>query len=324
MKTLYSITFFTLVAKEFGAVTAVSISRDHTFVACGHTHGHIQLFDLKRPATAARTVNPTTVASVLSGRSEGHIQGSRIVSIGFIAERHTAFVSTDDQGLAFYHSLGRVLFMDANDCLRILGRYPIETRKAHHSQSRAVKVTPSPSATDSEGKPDDRPAPPKINPILAAGHLPFGTSAHPTDAYQLVALLTPIKLVIVGLKPTPKTWFRHHRDEPDDTINAHKWRGCLSWFPSVLSEGDSKEASEASDPLLASSWGSHISVFRVTESRITQKVRNQKTGKMEKIESGKININEVASYHSSSGILAMQWLNINVCVCELQIYITSS
>src|SRR5262249_52804351 len=91
--------------RSFGPVTALALSFDHTFVACGHATGHIQLFDIKNPQTPARSVPPTTLAAVSSGRKEGHIEGSRIVSLGFVAGRHTAIVSADEHGLAFYHSL---------------------------------------------------------------------------------------------------------------------------------------------------------------------------------------------------------------------------
>ncbi|KAF9037914.1 Golgi CORVET complex core vacuolar protein 8-domain-containing protein [Rhodocollybia butyracea] len=46
-------------------------------------------------------------------RKEGHVQGSRIINIGFVAEGHTALISADESGLAFYHSLGKVLFVEA-------------------------------------------------------------------------------------------------------------------------------------------------------------------------------------------------------------------
>ena len=109
-----------------GPVTALALSFDHTFVASGHASGHIQLFDLRSPKVPARVVPPTNLASVASGRQEGHLAGSRIVNVGFLAGRHTALVSADDSGLAFYHSLGKVFFVDATDILRILGKYPDE------------------------------------------------------------------------------------------------------------------------------------------------------------------------------------------------------
>lgn len=291
----------------------MAISRDHTFVACGHAHGHIQLFDLKRPTVAARTVNPTTISSVVSGRSEGHILGSRIVSIGFIAGRHTGIVTADDQGLAFFHSLGKVLFMDANDCLRILGKYPAEELRSQPQKARGSEHVPGTSSLmDSGAAPGTPSGQHKTSAILAVAHLPLGTIAHSTDSYQLIALITSVKLVVVGLKPTPKTWFRRHREEIGEHTGTLKWRGSLAWFPSVTSNGEEKKPSESLNPLLAYSWGSGITVLRARETRVSHKVQNEKTGKVEKVESGKINFDEFVSYTASSSVLAMQWLNMNV------------
>src|SRR5882757_3702637 len=78
-----------------GAVTALALSHDHTFVAAGHATGHIQLFDLNKPHVPARSVPPTTLGAVASGRKEGHLPGARIVNIGFVGARHTAVVSAD-------------------------------------------------------------------------------------------------------------------------------------------------------------------------------------------------------------------------------------
>ena len=206
--------------------------------------------------------------------------------------------------------------MDANDCLRILGKYPIEAPQP----TKTSKATPAPGSSIAAESAFERRTPTsqqKISPILAVAHLPLGTSAHATDAYQLIALITPVKLVVVGLKPTPKTWFRRHSEEIDESSGTLKWRGCLAWFPSVTNNGGlqkpaKKAEPEASRPLLAYSWGDSITVLRARETRISLKVRNEKTRKMERVESGKIDFDESTSYTASSSILAMQWLNIDV------------
>ncbi|KAG6869129.1 hypothetical protein C0993_001694 [Termitomyces sp. T159_Od127] len=198
--------------KPVGAVTAVALSHDHTYVACGHASGHIQLFDLKNPKVPARFVPPTTVEAVASGRKEGHIEGSRIISIDFIAERHTAIVSSDDHGLAFSHSLGKMLFIEAPDILRILGQY----------QSDANLQSPKPAGTISAVTIPDTSLPRRRRSrytILATAPLPLG-SPHATDSYNVIALLTPSKLVVVGLKPLPRTWFKCPRD-PEEGFTSN-------------------------------------------------------------------------------------------------------
>lgn len=274
---------------------------------------------------AARTVTPTTLAAVASGRQEGHILGSRIVALGFIAGRHTAIVSADGQGLAFYHSLGKVLFVDATDVLRILGKYPEEELIA--TPSSKPNSPARNGSTTAAPRPGLRPQR-KAGTILSMSALPLGTAVHATDAYQLVALLTPVKLVIIGLKPSPKTWFRRHREGEDNLAKSSRWRGCLAWFPSIErgepSENGAKSSSRKkdvnavtnlTDPLLAFSWGRTFFILRTTEVRTVQKVQNKKSGKIEKVESGKVNFQDHGYRSSHADILALQWLNANVSPC---------
>lgn len=291
-----------------GPVTALALSFDHTFVASGHASGHIQLFDLQNPKAPARFVPPTNLNAVASGRQEGHLLGSRIVSIGFVAGRHTAIVSADDNGLAFFHSLGKVLFVEASDVLRILGKYPDEdpiTGPSHHSFRRR-KLR-------------------KANSILSMAPMPLGTAPHPTDAYNLIALLTPIKLVIVGLKPDPKTWYRRLRETDDESVNDSKMKGTLAWFPSVIpgqvSESDHKARQSASKvvnghlptaPMLVYSWGNVLNLIRVSETKFLQKTRNPRTGKTKDVEMGRIVFEEVGRWTSDGDVLAIQWLNFHV------------
>ncbi|KAF9566730.1 vacuolar protein sorting-associated protein [Agrocybe pediades] len=299
-----------------GPVTAVALSHDHTCVAAGHVSGYIQLYNLKQPHNPVRTVAPTTLAAVASGRKEGHIRGSKIVSIGFIAGRHTALVSADDQGLAFYHSLGKILFVEAPDILRILGRYP----DLPH---------PEPPSISSKRL---------RNTILAMAPLPLGTSPHATDSYNVVALLTPTKLVVVGLKPSPRTWFKCPRsfEEGVSPNSKSKWIGALAWFPSFLQTTTSTNAEDGrngkytvhadmpSAPMLVYSWGNSLHLVQVSETRIKQKVRNAKTGKQNEVEIGTITYKAVMQWTAEDDILALQWLNHNqiivVCRSSLGVY----
>ncbi|KAF8210322.1 Golgi CORVET complex core vacuolar protein 8-domain-containing protein [Mycena galopus ATCC 62051] len=310
--------------KSVGPVSALALSHDHTFVAAGHASGHIQLFDLKTPHTPARSVAPTTLAAVASGRQEGHLRGSRIVSIGFVAGRHTALVTADEHGLAFYHSLGKVLFVEASDILRILGKYPDD----EHSPPAMIPVTPTtPTPADQEELP-----PTPITPrrrknrytILAMMPLPLGVAPHSTDAYNIIALLTPTKLVVVGLKPTPKTWFKCARAADGRDDQKAKLRGAMAWFPSAPSPtapttngaaSKSKSAAlpgpEPAAPILAYSWGNTLHLIRVSESRTKQRVSNSRTGKTSEMEVGRIVYAAAEKWVAEDHILAVQWLNAN-------------
>lgn len=284
-------------------MTALALSFDHTYVASGHASGHIQLFDINNPKSPARFVPPIAPAEIVAGTKEGHLPGSRIISVGFIAGRHTAIVSADDSGLAFYHSLGKVLFVDASDTLRILGKYPDEFSEsavglgstAHPFRRRRIR---------------------KAHAILSMAPLPLGTISHPTDTYNLVALLTPVKLVVVGLKPSPKTWYRRHREVEDDGSSRSRFKGVLAWFPSVTSgtasPSNGKSVPLGTMPMLVYGWGSVLNLLRVTESKGTQDLRNPKNGKTARVEIGRIVFEENKAWTIGGDALSLQWLNSNV------------
>ncbi|KAF5326592.1 hypothetical protein D9611_000255 [Ephemerocybe angulata] len=296
-------------ASILGPVTALALSHDHTCVASGHATGYIQLFDLKRPQAPIRSVPPTTLGVVATGRKEGHIQGSRIVSIGFIAGRHTALVSADENGLAFYHSLGKMLFVEASDILRILGQYPEIPPVA------SPKSAPPPPPTQKR----------KVRyTVLSMAPLPLGPAPHPTDAYDVVALLTPTKLVVVGLRPTPKTWFKCPRQPDEGHLPRSQMKGTMAWFPSVpdshadhpapLQNGTTHQTeniADARDPILAYTWGNSLRLVKVGESKFKQRVRSTKTGRMNEVDIGAIVFEEAGIWSADETILALQWLNAN-------------
>jgi hypothetical protein len=153
--------------------------------------------------------------------------------------------------------------------------------------------------------------------------LPLGTSPHVTDKYNLVAMLTPTKMVVVGLKPSPKTWFKIARglDEGGPWRSQTKWRGTLVWFPSIFSGSNSADVGDRSKeeqgpptaPVLAFSWGHSLRVVKVEEVRIRQVVKNVKTGKEKESEVGAIDYQNILLWTAEEEILAMQWLNSQVC-----------
>lgn len=297
---------------NIGAVTSLALSHDHTWVASGHASGHVRVFDLNKPGVPARVVPPTSPAAVKEGRREGHFPGVAITSVGFVAGRHTAIVTADENGLAFYHSLGKVLFVDATDVIRILGKYPDD-------------ASPEPTlrgATGSSPMPFRKRRERKANVIFAMAPLPLGTCPHRTDGYNLVAMITPVKLVIVGLKPKPTTWYRRLRRDNQDKGPLTKWRGALAWFPSVEAPSSAPEKPPPKDrpklepkgtmPMLIFSWGKQLNLIRVSEKKVTQSVKNPKTGKFSEVEFGAILIEEVSTWTADEVVLAVRWLSANV------------
>ncbi|KAI6134537.1 Golgi CORVET complex core vacuolar protein 8-domain-containing protein [Pisolithus croceorrhizus] len=278
-----------------GSVSALALSHDHTYVASGHDSGYVQLFNLKNPHSPVRTIAPASLPLVLSGKQEGHLAGSRIIDVAFVAGRHTAIISADDHGLAFYHNLGKILFVEASDTIRILGNYPQSGPREESSlQFRSFRRWRL------------------RNPVLSMAALPLGTAPHPTDVYQLVAMLTPSKLIVVGMRPTPKTWLKHLREGTPDTTASDRCRGTLAWYPSIkASEGKKDDISEPTSPVIAYSWGKVVQIMRVSETKIKQVATNSRTGKKREIDVGTLVFQNRGKWVGDDTVLALQWLNVN-------------
>ncbi|KAK0535831.1 hypothetical protein OC835_002247 [Tilletia horrida] len=211
-------------AQQGGSVTALSFSLDSTFIGIGHASGHIALFDLSKPSIPARQVAPVSLRSVQAGRKEGHLPGCAIVQLGFVARRHTAIISADAAGVAVYHALGKILGVSSNDTLRIFGQYPAPEAGSKGKTSALVgdhqgangvanghvgSDTASVNGMDLT-QPPSLPTRASSSKSILFGvqPLPLGSTPHLADGYQFVAILTPHKLVLVGLKPSPRTWWR--------------------------------------------------------------------------------------------------------------------
>ncbi|KAG9057339.1 Vacuolar protein sorting-associated protein 8, partial [Serendipita sp. 407] len=294
--------------KDALAVTAIALTQDRTFVAAGYQDGQIHLFNLSDTSKPVRSVPTLPRAAVVSGRREGHLHGSRITHIGFVGPRHTAIVSADEYGMAFYHSLGKVLFVEATDVLRLLGKYPEEP------QARTPTVgDPERSSVSTAKSPRRHSRWIRQSPhILSMVSLPLGSVPNPTDAYNITAIITPIKLVIVALKPSPKTWFRKRRAEDRYAALVNEIHldtsACLSWYPSIsVKNEDSPEGGMRNTiPTLLYTWGSSAMVLTIREELAPHHVKSQKRGMPH--EDAKLLFEEVGSWTAGDEIRAVQWL----------------
>ncbi|EJD32325.1 hypothetical protein AURDEDRAFT_178616 [Auricularia subglabra TFB-10046 SS5] len=254
------------IAKAAGAVTALSLSNDHTYVAMGHESGNIYLYELARHQAPGRTVLPTTLAAVATGRKEGHLAGARITALGFVGAPHGHFV----------------LFVEADDTLRILGKYTAAKEKPRRDGSSS---------------------------ILAAEVPP-----------------PPRKLVLVGLKPPPRTWHRVRRDEDPNM------RGCPAWFPSTtLQDGapptvDGKSNGKAhgralqpvTKPILVFSWTRTFHLICVREEKLPPRPGAKELQGTLVLESG-------GKWRTEADILTSQWLIVQqlaaVTASSIEVYV---
>jgi hypothetical protein len=203
-------------------VTSLAFSADNTFLAVGHAKGHVALYDLAKPSSPARQVPPVTASEVAAGRREGHLTGSRVLHVAFVGARHTAIFTADENGLSFYHSLGKILGVASNDTLRILGRYP-EYLPPHDGRADGANA---------------RHRRKRSPPILALTPLPLGPVDHPSDLVHFVALMTTQKLVVVGLSPSTRTWYRKSAPHPAIAEKSRPVTEAASVIAADAVEGD--------------------------------------------------------------------------------------
>lgn len=205
-------------------MTALALAMDASYVGVGHASGHILLYDVLDAKVPVRHVLPVHPADVAQGKCEGHLTGAAVTHLAFVGRRKTAIVSADENGLCFYHSLGRVLGMASNDTLRVYGRYP------------------SANAVDT---------------VLDMAPLPLGTAGHQADEHKFVAILLREKLLLVGLAPSARTWYRSYARR---NTSAH---GALAWFPATRDEGGALH-----HPMLAFAFGFTLQLLHVKSVRV--------------------------------------------------------
>lgn len=262
----------------------------------------------------------------MSGKAEGHLAGSCIRRIGFVGVKHTSIVSSDDRGLAFYHRLGQVLGLANVDVVRIIGRYPVDQEEADGPPAAlpplesllgpgdvttplvgsAININNNTLLSEVHTSTQDDAAKPPPPPVFDVAPLPLGPEAHTTDAYNLVAIITPFKLLVVGLKPTPRTLYRVLNKPPAgaSTPDADsKTIAALAWLP----------PSETSAPCLAFTWGQDLRIIRIVDDAAPN-------GSSAKVDAGKsdkamrsVAFKDVTSWPMHEVVLKLLWLNRNVC-----------
>jgi len=168
--------FSLIPAAQSGPVTALALSADHTVLLCGHSSGEIFTWDLSKPAQPHSHTPALTGEQVSTSRRDGHITGTAILHADFLGLRHGAFVTADETGMAFIHTLSRKLVVASISTTRILGRYPERIASAQ----RPIN-------------------PHKPSCVLGMSSLPLGSVKYVTDEMQLVALLSPYKVCVLEM-----------------------------------------------------------------------------------------------------------------------------
>ncbi|KAI9264371.1 Golgi CORVET complex core vacuolar protein 8-domain-containing protein [Phascolomyces articulosus] len=363
-------------AVEIGSVTSLAISADHTTIACGHSQGYIVVWDINKPSNPVRVIDPIPASQATKSlnaqqqhqqntlRKEGHVKGAAILHIGFVGVKKTEIVSGDDQGMSFYHVLYKVVMVNAVDTTRILGRYQ-------------NLYFPGLMENGNDSNNSMLPKPRRPSTVFAMQPLPLGQVAHPAENFGLIALLTPYKMIIVGLKPTPQTQYKYLKPKSAPAITtssivengnhqeaesrqpsspsqqpqqqsqqqqSHQARedignssksssenlaGCLAWLPVMKSDmanepavgpkdKNSKHGIPPNDPMLAFSWGNHLTILRVgiespdNPQSSNRGVRNTSSNKNKR--GSKLEFTKYGEYKCRDVIVGLQWINRQILV----------
>ncbi|CAO3692358.1 unnamed protein product [Umbelopsis ramanniana] len=338
-------------SNDAGPVTSIAISADHTGIACGYSRGSIVIWDLAYPNQPVRKIHPipySQVPGASSGgsqpapRKEGHIQDSAILHIGFVGLKKTEIVSGDDRGMAFYHVLYKVVMVNAIETTRILGRY--QNLSLESASAGKLSQPVAGLSSDSSAAKPKRPST-----VFAMQPLPLGQAMHVAETFGLVALLTPYKMIIVGLKPSPQTQYKyvkpktsshfHHNpviskglanEQPNTPLDSisESLSGCLSWLPVMKLGGvkshqngkaDKKDDDNKSDPTLAFSWGQHLIIIQVAvESHLTNKSKDPSRSSVVATSSrnkyGRLEFTKCGEWRCRDNIVALQWINRQILI----------
>jgi hypothetical protein len=182
--------------------------------------------------------------------------------------------------------------VESNDVVRMLGSYP---------DADALVETPPVSSTLPETERPKQSYPSKKpTTLFATLPLALGDAGHGTDPFNLSVMITPVKLVIVGMKPSAKTWYRKMRNDLGGQLGAVT--GCSAWLKSG-------EIEAGSDPVLAYSWGSHVRLLRIKTVTVQSE---EQGGKAEEV----LNFTELHKFDTANAVLALEWYNPHVSVAR--------
>lgn len=259
-------------AAESGEITSLAVSADFSFMAAGHSKGHIFTWDLAKPTAYNFHISPISMNFVGKPRHDGHLEGSNIIHLSFVGKRHSALVSGDAKGMAFSHNIVRSLVTRSVHTKRIMGRYP----QPHLTLGTKHKPTA----------------------LLACSPLPLGTMVQPTDDMCLVAIMTPYLLAIVSILPSPQTEFKTGR--PASVSNEMGLSGALAWFPALKSTGSTTET----NPRLAYCWSNVLTIMEVVTIK---KYENSTSAK-----DISLNFTSLKRYVGDEAIVSIQWISRQV------------
>ncbi|KAI9329341.1 Golgi CORVET complex core vacuolar protein 8-domain-containing protein [Obelidium mucronatum] len=185
-------------AIDFGAVTSIAISMDHSKIVAGYSSGVISVWDFIKKQNI-KTIQPLPRTSGASGESDtsvqkrGHFRNSKIIHVSFVGSK-VDVVSADDEGSAFIHSITSMMMLSSISSTQLAGNQP----------------------------------------IYAISPLPRSQRTHPTDSARIIAVATPFRLTFIRLRPVP-TVFHKILAQKNLPLEERTGSSCasLAWRPAL-------------------------------------------------------------------------------------------
>ncbi|GME91999.1 unnamed protein product [Ambrosiozyma monospora] len=163
---------------------------------------------------------------------EGHLQGTAISQISFIGRRHTALMSSDDNGYLVCHEGGR----------SIMG-YWVKSKILFGKRDKIPSID--------------------HNSIISFSPLPIGSSPQLTDNIGVLAVITPHALIVISTQPSLQTHYKVGK--PKILNETFGLTAMVRWFPALRN----KTEGTTNLPLLAYCWSNVLTVFEVGSDTIT-------------------------------------------------------
>jgi hypothetical protein len=187
------------------AITSICIPASNDTIIGGYINGTIVIWNL----LSGEVIKNIAPAARQATKPNGHLEGASIIHLNHVQGKKNDFVSADNQGMVFYHSISRIGLVNIVRTTRMLGRYD------------------EPNGA----------LPRKPTTVFGLSSLQLSRH-HCAKELGLVAIITPYKMMIAATRPQHKTLFRAMRPKSLDAEYGNFGTcGNLVWCPPTLLNG---------------------------------------------------------------------------------------
>ncbi|KAJ3076195.1 Vacuolar protein sorting-associated protein 8 [Podochytrium sp. JEL0797] len=266
-------------ASDFGAVTSLAVSLDHSKIAAGYACGVVCVWDVVKK-TAVKTIHPVARREGRGGGEEeeeegnnrgavaaaatGHVRNSKVVHVAFVGSKMD-LISADNEGCAFYHSITSLLMLSALSTTQLAANQP----------------------------------------IYAIQPLPRAQRSHVTDAARIVAVATPFRLTFMRLKPTPTVVHKIVMRKQQGAGVGGGGVSCaaLAWRPALVN------GNTMTPPVLVATFGKKVMLYSIAKAALSAPPSALENGKRK---ANEFAVQPLGTWESDETIVAVHWINFDL------------